>query len=285
MQLVGCRAASHFLHLCLRRCIMASISNRVGPSFAAYAQQTASDKANVSAAATEVEAVETPQTNNSQANRPKTTRAGAVTNLRDLPGAHPYSLLQEGKREGKNSAQSTDARTKANDDHTDQFGDYYGFPAKAAESIAGSASKAANCHYSITLQTFACTSNNPNTPNLRKSIDPGCIHSGRGDHKNNPDSVHVKDHGPIWLGLFTMRPNTKPGHEGWYALQPVGWSKVDSFLYHMGIIRGGANLHIGNVSHGCITVHPRCQDQFNDMITLLNDGARYRDGNILKVIK
>ena len=157
------------------------------------------DKANVSGAATEVEAVETPQANNSQANRPETTRAGAVTNLRDLPGAHPYSLLQEGKREGKNSAQSTDARTKANDDHTDQYGDYYGFSAKAAESIsiAGSASKAANCHYPITLQTFACTSNNPNTPNLRKSIDPGCIHSGRGDHKNNPDSVHVKDHGPI----------------------------------------------------------------------------------------
>ena len=44
---------------------MASISNRVGPSFAAYAQQTASDKANVSGAATEVEAVETPQANNS----------------------------------------------------------------------------------------------------------------------------------------------------------------------------------------------------------------------------
>ncbi len=80
---------------------MASISSRVGPSFAAYAQQTASDKANVSGAATEVEAVETPQANNSQANRPETTRAGAVTNLRDLPGAHPYSLLQEGKREGK----------------------------------------------------------------------------------------------------------------------------------------------------------------------------------------
>lgn len=80
---------------------MASISNRVGPSFAAYAQQTASDKANVSGAATEVEAVEAPQANNSQANRPETTRAGAVTNLRDLPGAHPYSLLQEGKREGK----------------------------------------------------------------------------------------------------------------------------------------------------------------------------------------
>ena len=169
----------------------------------------------------------------------KMTRAGAVTNLRDLPGAHPYSLLQEGKREGKNSAQSTDARTKANDDHTDQYGDYYGFSAKAAESIAGSASKAANCHYSITLQTFAYTSNNPNTPNLRKSIDSGCIYSGRGDHKNNPDSVHVKDHGPIWPGLFTMKPNTKPGHEGWYALQPVGWSKVDSFLYHMSIIRGG----------------------------------------------
>ena len=127
---------------------------------------------------TAVEAVETPQANNSQANRPETTRAGAVTNLRDLPGAHPYSLLQEGKREGKNSAQSTNARTRANDDHTDQFGDYYGFSAKAAESIAGSASKAANCHYSITLQTFACTSNNPNTPNLRKSSAPSSGSSG-----------------------------------------------------------------------------------------------------------
>ena len=60
-------------------------------------------------------------------------------------------------------------------------------PNNNVDRSSAGAAKIPTCQYSITLQTFVCKSKNPNTPNLIKSIDPSCIHSGRNEHKNNPD--------------------------------------------------------------------------------------------------
>lgn len=83
----------------------------------------------------------------------------------------------------------------------------------------------------------------------------------------------------------SKKPNTIPGHEGWYALQPVGWSKIDSILHYLGVKRTGANLHIGTVSHGCITVSSSCQEQFDDIINFLNAESVAGYENILEVVK
>ena len=187
-----------------------------------------------------------------------------------MGGMNLYSLA-------RNAISYVDPLGLSPNNNVDQFGDYYGSSARVA--------KIPTCQYSITLQTFVCKSKNPNTPNLIKSIDPSCIHSGRNEHKNNPDSVNVQDYGPIWPGVFTMKPNTIPGHDGWYALQPVGWSKIDSILHYLGVKRAGANLHIGTVSHGCITVSSSCQEQFDDIINFLNAESVAGYENILEVVK
>ena len=71
------------------------------------------NEANASSIAAEVDATETPQAKNSQENSPETTRAGAVTNLRDLPGAHPYCSLHERKNEDNNNTQLADIQAEA----------------------------------------------------------------------------------------------------------------------------------------------------------------------------
>lgn len=44
----------------------------------------------------------------------------------------------------------------------------------------------------------------------------------------------------------------------------------DSILHYLGVKRAGANLHIGTVYLGCITVSSSCQEQFDDIINFLN---------------
>ncbi|QEY26668.1 tlde1 domain-containing protein [Neisseria zalophi] len=117
-------------------------------------------------------------------------------------------------------------------------------------------------------------------------MDADCIHSGRNEHKNNPASADVQDYGPIWPGIFTMKPNDN--RPGWYAFQELNWSKLDSLAHYLGIKRAWANLHLRTVSHGCITVakdEGKCQNQFNNMINFLNQEIASGYDNILKVIE
>ena len=144
----------------------------------------------------------------------------------------------------------------------------------------------ANCIYSITKHSLTCKSSNPRARNISHSIDANCIHSGRDEHKNNPASSSVKDYGPIWPGLFTMKPNNN--RPGWYALQEPNWGKLDSLMHYLGFKRAGANLHLGSVSHGCITVAKdagRCQEQFNKMINFLDEEISSGYSNLLRVIE
>jgi hypothetical protein len=48
---------------------------------------------------------------------------------------------------------------------------------------------------------------------------------------------------------------------------------MDSLLYYAGLKRSGANLHLGTVSHGCITVNPSAADQYYDLTDLLEKEA------------
>ena len=70
-----------------------------------------------------------------------------------------------------------------------------------------------------------------------------------------------------------MSPNSKPGRDGWWALQESGWNKFDSLLYYAGLKRSGANLHLGTVSHGCITVDVSAADQYYGLTDLLEKEA------------
>lgn len=132
----------------------------------------------------------------------------------------------------------------------------------------------ARCTYSISAHRLVCTSNTANDPDFIgphevRELGPDNVHSGRGEHRNNPNSANVKDYGPIPPGQYNMFPNQKPGRDGWWALQEPGWNYYDSLLYKLGLKRGGANLHQGTVSWGCITVDPSLNNQYDDLTDLL----------------
>ncbi len=145
----------------------------------------------------------------------------------------------------------------------------------------------AKCTYSITNHHLVCVSNTADDldfigPPETIELDPDKVHSGRDEHKNNPESEDVKDYGPIPTGEYNMFPNENPGREGWWALQEPDWNKVDSVLYKLGLKRGGANLHLGSVSHGCITVDRSLKKDYERLTNLLNKES---GNNILKVAK
>ncbi|MCX2962428.1 tlde1 domain-containing protein [Rodentibacter caecimuris] len=145
----------------------------------------------------------------------------------------------------------------------------------------------ARCNYSITNHSFSCKAENPKEEIRIHSIDSSCIHSGRGEHRNNINSVNERKYGPIWPGKFNMAPNTKPERLGknWYALQEENWGKLDSILYMLHLKRGGANLHLGRESHGCITVSEKenCKKEYNNLINLLNRELESGYKNMLEV--
>jgi hypothetical protein len=144
----------------------------------------------------------------------------------------------------------------------------------------------AECTYSISSHTLVCISNTYKDPNFVgppevRTIDPSAVHSGRGEHRNNPASVDVSNYGPIWPGVFNMTPNDN--HPGWWALQETDWIPGLSALgYGLGLRRAGANLHLGSVSHGCITVNNSHSEQFRLLTDLL---LRENGANILTVTR
>ena len=144
----------------------------------------------------------------------------------------------------------------------------------------------ARCTYSISTTSLVCTSNTAHDPNNVgphevRSLNPENVHSGRGEHKNNPASANIQDHGPIWPGEFNMTPNEIPGREGWWALREPGWTKLDSLQHKLGLKRAGANLHMGITSYGCITVDSSEEEPFNYLTDLL---GREAGDNVLTVV-
>lgn len=59
----------------------------------------------------------------------------------------------------------------------------------------------------------------------------------------------------------------------------------DSILYKLHLKRAGANLHLGSVSHGCITVSEKenCKNEYNNLIDFLNRELKAGYKNTLEV--
>jgi RHS repeat-associated protein len=131
----------------------------------------------------------------------------------------------------------------------------------------------AKCRYNIAEHSIVCTSNDGSTT-ISHSED---ISSGYGECENNPDCSDKIEEGPVWPGLFDMSPNTKPGKDGWWALQSRTWiPKVSGAAHKAGLIRAGANLHLGTFSLGCITFNKdstSATNAFNKISDLLRKEA------------
>jgi RHS repeat-associated protein len=126
------------------------------------------------------------------------------------------------------------------------------------------------CHYYITEHELYCFSNDYSQS---VNIGPEGIHSGFGECKNAPSCSDDRSKGPIPPDEYNMFPNTKPGREGWWALQSTGWiPKVSGLLHKLHLIRAGFNLHAGSFSQGCITVekdNPTAMKQFTELVEML----------------
>ncbi|MFZ0415127.1 MAG: RHS repeat-associated core domain-containing protein, partial [Candidatus Acidiferrales bacterium] len=143
----------------------------------------------------------------------------------------------------------------------------------------------AQCVYSISQHTMTCASDvNPQVgPRWELPLGPGGLHSGDpGPCQDNPKCANNKNHGPVQPGRYKMNADQRPEHQGWglYRLQPVQWSKWDSFWYYFGNKRGGFEFHIGSITHGCINADkfdPRAVDQYHAIQSMLQseDGSNY----------
>jgi RHS repeat-associated protein len=108
----------------------------------------------------------------------------------------------------------------------------------------------AACSYSISAHTLSCT---PNAGGDPVNLGPNGVWSGVGHCANNSSCTGDPDLGPIVPGNYKMNQDNRPGHEGFWRLEPnpsiPGW-KCD---LHWGGIRCGFELHPGSISLGCIT--------------------------------
>lgn len=126
----------------------------------------------------------------------------------------------------------------------------------------------ASCTYSITSHTMVCT---PNAGGPSMTLGPQSLSSGDGPlFANNPSTSWLPELGPIVPGQYNMNPDLRPGHDGFWRLEPnpkvPGW-QCDAFLQ-----RCGFELHPGTVSLGCITADKNdksVMQQYNDINNLL----------------
>ncbi len=108
----------------------------------------------------------------------------------------------------------------------------------------------ASCSYSISAHTLTCA---PNAGGDPVTLGPNGVWSGVDRCANNNRCVNDPDLGPIVPGNYNMNKDDRPGHEGFWRLEPnptiPGWKCV---LRWNGV-RCGFELHPGSVSLGCIT--------------------------------
>jgi RHS repeat-associated protein len=125
----------------------------------------------------------------------------------------------------------------------------------------------AQCQYSISTHTLDCVSNAGGDVN---TVGPSDIFSGRGMCANNNNCYEQSGIGPIVPGNYNMNQDTRPGHEGFWRLEPN--PKIPAWKYYMGLARNGFELHPGGRSAGCITVNKKsakAMDQYNKVNSLL----------------
>jgi RHS repeat-associated protein len=118
----------------------------------------------------------------------------------------------------------------------------------------------ASCTYSISSHTLSC---HPGKGGKAASVGPSGVFSGLpGECRNNPSCVNNRDEGPIPMGDYKMNKDDRPGHQGYWRLEPN--PPIPGWKYVVGVNRCGFMLHPGGVSLGCITVDRRNDKSMRD---------------------
>lgn len=133
----------------------------------------------------------------------------------------------------------------------------------------------AMCVYHIAEHTLACWSTAPgNSSGPILKLGPEDVHSGDpGDCRDNPECVN-KHGGPIVPGRYKINPDLRPEHAGWslFRLEPMPQlTKLEALLVRLNLKRGGFELHVGTITHGCINAQNGTQAvrSFNAIQALL----------------
>lgn len=92
------------------------------------------------------------------------------------------------------------------------------------------------------------------------------VFSGAGEHRNNPDSTHLRDAGPIPLGRYHVVDRPTGGRQDWirsnvydfdgrgewFALFRID-GRINDYTVIDGVRRGNFRMHPGSISVGCVT--------------------------------
>lgn len=140
----------------------------------------------------------------------------------------------------------------------------------------------ARCRYSIDPPGLVCLSNKPDDTDAGYGIQGQSIFSGDKQCKNNPSEacIATEKEGPIPPDCYNVVPHES--RPGFWRLIPIGWNKIDSLQYRLGMKRSGFMLHPGRVSWGCITVSNTALETYK----AINDLLKLEQGdNVLCVSK
>ena len=135
------------------------------------------------------------------------------------------------------------------------------------------------CTYSISSHTLTCA---PNAGGDPATLGPNGVWSGVGPCANDPGCASHNEIGPIVPGNYNMNQDDRPGHEGFWRLEPN--PKIPGWKCRLGIERCGFELHPGGISLGCITADKKNHDamkQYQNVNELLN---RENGNNRLRVV-
>jgi len=137
----------------------------------------------------------------------------------------------------------------------------------------------ASCTYSISSHTLTCA---PDAGGDPAALGPNGVWSGVGPCANDPGCASHNEIGPIVPGNYNMNQDDRPGHEGFWRLEPN--PKIPGWKCRLGLERCGFELHPGGISLGCITADKKNQDamtQYQNVNGLLN---RENGNNRLRVV-
>ena len=130
----------------------------------------------------------------------------------------------------------------------------------------------ARCTYSIASHILTCT---PNSSGDSVVLGPNGVTSG--DKGNpcqdnpSPSCIDDRNKGPIVPGNYNMNQDDRPGHKGFWRLEPN--PKISGWKCLLRLKRCGFELHPGTISWGCITADRNNGDtmkQYESVNRLLN---------------
>jgi hypothetical protein len=128
----------------------------------------------------------------------------------------------------------------------------------------------------------------PNKGGKPLQLGPEGVESGDDDKpglkcRNNDKCLNEHDHGPVVPGRYKMNLDTRVTYydhaaAGQYRLEPWPHHFWHGPFYNWGWMRGGFELHLGSITHGCINAqikNPKAAEQYQPLKQFL----RAEDGN------